>query len=481
MASITTTPLTAPEVAKLLSLPEGHFVDLKAIEVAPAKLTRSLCAFANAEGGELFVGIDEHKRSNGRSWRGFTRVEDANGFFQAFEQFFPLGDECSYGFLQSSTGPGLVLKVEVRKSREVKHAFDGRAYIRRGAQNLPVDTEEALARLRRNKGITSFETEPVNVDKTLITNSAPVIGFMLEVVPTAEPEAWLKKQQVILDDKPTVAGLILFAEEPQAALPKRCGLKIYRYKTKDDEGTRETLDFDPISVEGCAYDQIKEAVQKTAEIIESVRIGTPTGLASVAYPVTALHEIITNAVIHRDYIIADDIHIQIFDNRVEVISPGTLPAHITPENILSERFARNGVIVRLINKFPSPPNKDVGEGLNTAFRAMREMKLKAPIVSQSGGNVRVVLRHEPLATPEELILELLETHDQITNKEARDICFIGSENKMKRIFQRMMATNLIELVPGTTRYTAAYRLVKKEIDNGDSQLLWKEQIGDRPQ
>ncbi len=470
MASITTTPLTPPEAAKLLSLAEGHFVDLKAVEVTPAKLTRSLCAFANAEGGELFIGVDEHKRSSARSWRGFARVEDANGFLQAFEQFFPLGDECSYGFLQSTAGPGFVLKVEIRKSRSVKHASDGKAYIRRGAQNLPVDTDEALTQLRRNKGITSFETEPVNVDKALITNSTPIIGFMLEVVPTAEPEAWLRKQQVIVDDKPTVAGLVLFAEEPQAALPKRCGLKIYRYKTKDEEGTRETLDFDPISVEGCAYDQIKAAVQQTAEIIESVRISTPTGLESVAYPVTALHEIITNAVIHRDYSIADDIHIQIFDNRVEVISPGTLPAHITPENILSERFARNGVIVRLINKFPSPPNKDVGEGLNTAFRAMREMKLKAPVVSQSGGNVRVILRHEPLATPEELILEFLETHDQITNKEARDICFIGSENKMKRIFQRMMASNLIELVPGTTRYTAAYRLVGAKTEN---HLLWE--------
>ena len=143
------------------------------------------------------------------------------------------------------------------------------------------------------------------------------------------------------------------------------------------------------------------------------------------------------------------------------MSPGTLPAHITPENILFERFSRNGTIVRLINKFPNPPNKDVGEGLNTAFNAMREMKLKPPIVSQDGGYVKVILKHEALATPEELILEFLKTQDQIRNKEARDICFIGSENKMKRIIQAMIANGLLELVPGTTRYTAAYRLSRK--------------------
>ena len=462
MKALAAATLTNHEFGKILSLEEGHFVDLKSKDVSPAKLTKSLSGFANAEGGELYVGIDEDIPLRKRVWRGFDRIEDANGFIQCFEGLFPLGDECNYGFLQTPIGIGFVLKVEIRKSKDVKPTSDGKVYVRRGAQNLPVGTDEALQRLKRNKGLTSFETEPVAVDKTLITNSDHIIRFMLEDVPTAEPESWHKKQQVILQEKPTVAGLVLFADEPQAAIPKRCGLKIYRYKTKDQEGTRETLAFDPVSVEGCAYDQILTAVQRTAEIIESVKINTPGGLQAVTYPSTALHEIITNAVLHRDYSIADDIHIRIFDNRVEVMSPGTLPAHITPSNILEERFARNGTIVRLINKFPNPPNKDVGEGLNTAFDAMRAMKLKPPIISQDGAYVKVILKHEALATPEELILEFLATHDQIRNKEARDICFIGSENKMKRIIQGMISNGMLERVPGTTRYTAAYRLCRRK-------------------
>lgn len=144
------------------------------------------------------------------------------------------------------------------------------------------------------------------------------------------------------------------------------------------------------------------------------------------------------------------------------MSPGALPGHITPENILDERFARNPAIVRLINKFPDPPNKDVGEGLNTAFNAMREMKLRDPEVVQKGGYVTVILRHERIASPEEKILEYLETHDEIANREARGICFIGSENRMKAILQRMVKDGLIELVPGRSRYTAAYRLPSRE-------------------
>lgn len=229
------------------------------------------------------------------------------------------------------------------------------------------------------------------------------------------------------------------------------------------EGARETLDGEPLSIEGDAYAQIRDAVAKTAEIIESVRVHTPDGLESVNYPRTALHEIITNAILHRDYSLADDIHIRIFDNRVEVMSPGTLPAHITPENILDERFARNATIVRLINKFPNPPNKDVGEGLNTAFNAMREMKLKPPTISQNGDNVQVVLKHEPLATPEEIILEYLHKTENITNSVARNLCYVGSENKMKTILQRLVKKQLIELVPGKTRYSASYRLKSRNI------------------
>jgi len=354
-----------------------------------------------------------------------------------------------------------VLKIQVAKTRDIKTASNRKIYLRRGAQNLPVEDQNRIEILRRDKGLSSFETEPIICDPSVVTNSEHIITFMLEVVPSAEPAVWLKKQSLLTDDKPTVAAVVLFADEPQAVLPKRCGIKVYRYKTTDAEGTRESLDFDPVSIEGCAYDQIHAAVQQTAKIIESVRIRTSEGLANVTYPETAIHEVVTNGVLHRDYSIADDVHIKIFDNRVEVLSPGTLPGHVTSENILNERFARNASIVRLINKFPNPPNKDVGEGLNTAFQAMREMKLKDPVITQEGGYVRVSLRHESLATPEEIILDYLRRHDEIANREAREICYIGSENKMKRILQQMVAKELIESVPERTRYNAAYRLPRK--------------------
>lgn len=449
--------ISETEKRKLLTMEEGHFIDHKAIEVAPGKLTKAIAAFANAEGGELFIGIDDTPRN----WRGFQNIESANAHVQVFDELFPLGGDFQYDFLSNADSEGYVLKIQISKTRDLKTASDGKVYIRRGAQSLPITNDERLLSLRRDKGLVSFETELLNCPSDVISNSIHIIEFLLEVVPTGEPDAWLKKQMLLINGKPTVAAILLFAEEPQAVLPKRSGLKIYRYKTSDDGGTRTTLDFDPLSVEGNVYEQIKIAVEETTRIIQSVRLNTHKGMVPVTYPIEAIHEIITNAVIHRDYSITDDIHVRIFDNRVEVLSPGTLPGHVTAENILSERFARNPGLVRLINKFPNPPNKDVGEGLNTAFESMRQLKLKPPVIEQKGGYVQVILKHETLATPEESILEYLLENDEIANRNAREICFIDSENKMKRILQILVQNGLLEPVPGRTRYTAAYQLTEK--------------------
>lgn len=375
MAKILETSITNGEAAKLLRRAEGHFFDAKSIELAPAKLSRTISAFANADGGEFLIGCDE--RDGAFSWRGFRDSEDANAFLQVIEGIYPLGQSGQLQFLTTVGEDGILLLGEVAKSKDIIPSTDGKPYLRRGAQNLPVTTDDALARLRLTKGIESFETHTVQADPSEITNSASIIEFVLEIVPHQEPEAWLRKQQLIVGGLPTVAGVLMFSDEPQALLPKRSGIKIYRYKTSDDAGSRDTLFAQPITIEGSVYRQIYAAVTLTKQMIEGIRRMTPEGLSPVTYPDETLHEIITNAVLHRDYSIADDVHIRIYDNRVEIQSPGRLPAHVTPQNILDTRFARNGNIVRIINKFPDPPNKDVGEGLNTAFAEMEKLQLRA--------------------------------------------------------------------------------------------------------
>ncbi|THV25101.1 ATP-binding protein [Peteryoungia ipomoeae] len=449
--------IESAELSLLLGVNESHFVDLKAKALSPAKFTRTISAFANASGGEIFVGIEEIGGVEGkeRIWDGFVDQEEANSFFQVMHNLDPLGKDFSFEWLASREEKGLVLHVTVQKTQEIFLATDGKAYIRNNAQNLPV-REDALEKLKYDKGIKTYEDERLQVDTSEITNSEAIIEFLLETIPTGEPDAWLKKQFVIVDDRPTVAGVLLYSDSPQAILPKRSAVKILRYQTKTD-AERDFLAEDPETIEGPLYSLIYDSVDRIKEIIERLEKVGPSGMERIVYPEEAVHELITNAVLHRDYSIAADVQVRIFDNRVEIESPGKLPGHVTVENISRTQFARNPKIVRLINKYRNPPNKDVGEGVNTAFEAMEKLRLKKPQFVETDSSVIVTLRHETLASPESLVLEYLNDNDEITNQIARDLTGIKSENTMKNVFYRLRETGQLEQVPKTKGKKHAWR------------------------
>lgn len=460
---IETKEITDLQRDKILSSNESHFNDLKSKEITPSKLSQTLSAFANSVGGDLYIGIRESDIENNqiRSWNGFVDEEEANGHIQALEELFPLGDQYSYIFLSHPKESGLVLHISVKKNLAIVKASNKTVYKRRSAQNLPIKTEDALRRLELDKGIASFEDNTVNAPLDIVADSLCIIEFIIEVIPNSEPEPWLRKQLLIRNNLPTVASIMLFSDTPQAALPKQSGIKIYRYKTKAEKGSRETLAFNPISIEGPAYKQIYEAVEKTKEVIEKGKVLKESGLEGLQYPEKALHEILTNAVLHRDYSIASDIHVRIFDNRVEISSPGSLPGHITVDNILEEQFARNGNMVRLINKFPNPPNKDVGEGLNTAFEEIAELRLKRPEIIELDHAVLVTIKHEALASPEEIIMNYLEENHEIHNSTARELTGIKSADIVKSHFYRLKDKGLIEMNPDPNKKGRNTTWIKK--------------------
>lgn len=450
--------ITGAERDRLLALEEGHFLELKAIEVSTKKLGQTVSAFANSGGGDLYIGIGETEIVGVkiRTWRGFNDQEAANGHLQSLEALFPLGAEYNYEFLSCPGSMGLVLHINVQRTPQIARAHSKKVLVRRGAQNIEVKGAEALRRLELDKGIVSHEKQPVNVDLSVLTKSPKLAAFVEQVVPMQTPALFVRKQMLARSNKPVVVGILLFAEEPQAALPKS-GVRLFRYKTAAPVGTRETLVGEPRSIEGPAYDLIYSAVRETVAMVEGIQRLGPKGFEPVKYPPQALHEIVTNAILHRDYSIQADVQIRVFENRIEVESPGRLPGHVTTRNILKTQFSRNGMLVRLIHKFPDPPNKEVGEGLNTAFDAMKKSRLKPPVIKELEGAVLVEIRHDLLATPEESVMDYLSNHPEITNRIARELTGITSENTMKEVFYRLAKRNLIQRVPNRSGASAAWQ------------------------
>ena len=442
----------------IVQIEEDFLNDVKSKEIKPAKLSETVSAFANSSGGDIYIGISENKEAAiNREWRGFEDVEEANDITHVLFQAHPFGNHLKFEFLKAPNLAGIVLHITVKKVKEIFKSSSGDTYIRVNAGKQKIETPEKLRRLELDKGVITFENEWVNIPVQRVENSLSIINFLINIIPDGEPLTYLNNQELIRAGQAKVAGILLFCDEPAVYLPKRSSIKIMRYRTKEDDIGREFLDGVPLTIEGDAYSLIYSAVATTKNIVEGIQKLGHEGLESIKYPDETLHEVITTAVLHRDYSIVADIQIRIFDNRVEVESPGKLPGHVTIANILNTQSARNAAIVRLINKFPNPPNKDVGEGLNTAFRAMENLRLKPPIIIENENAVIIKIRHESLGSPEELVMKHMESNDEITNTTARDITGIKSENTMKNVFIRLKQRGMLEQIPERKGAAAAWR------------------------
>jgi ATP-dependent DNA helicase RecG len=92
---------------------------------------------------------------------------------------------------------------------------------------------------------------------------------------------------------------------------------------------------------------------------------------------------------------------------------------------------------------------------------MRGLRLKAPVISELENSVLVEIRHERLASAEDIIMEYLENNLMITNRVARGLTGIKSENSMKVVFWRLRDLGLIEQVPGRSGFASAWQKKRK--------------------
>ncbi len=442
----------------ILDQDEGHFLDVTSKEVDGKTIQVKCSAFANADGGELLVGIIDKKESKltgilFERWNGFKNQEEANGILQALSEIAPTIDNINYEFLviKGNEDRGIVLKINIEKSTQVHETSSHSVYIRKGAQCLRIFGEQIL-NLKLSKGVNSYENQIINdYDIDRLKNSTELLSFLSDYSPKTEPLSFLKKQNLISkEDNLIYCAILMYDENPSAVLPKKCSVKIVRYDTTDAVPERRHLK-EQFTIEGSVNLQIKKSLDLVKKIIESVSIMGPAGLEKSKYPIDAIKEVLVNAIIHRDYNISDDVIVFIFNNRIEIHSPGILPGNVKIENILDERFSRNPKIVRLLHKYPDAPNKDIGEGLNTAFQKMKEVRLKEPVIRIGDNKVVVILPHELLASPEEQIMEYLGKNGQITNKIAREITGEHSENKVKKFFYNLQEKGLIELEPKSSK------------------------------
>lgn len=441
---------TINEGEELLRKQEDHFLDFKSKLITPAKLQESFVAFANTDGGELYIGIEDEKCKVERI-NGFNKIEDANDILETLlEQTIPAIENLDIEYIDFED-KGYVLHIFIPKSSKVHFTAQNKCFIRVNANKKEIKGEKILA-LGYAKGSYQYEKQIVkHADINELFDSRHLQNYMEKIQTNLLPENFLKKQRLVEDVEgklyPNVSGVLLFDEEPQATLDTRCGIKLYRMRTTSAEYDRRFLDSMPITINGCLEELINKTLIAIDNMLEDTLYNIDGKYKKSKYPTIAIKEVLVNAIIHRDYSLSDDIHVIIYDNRIEIKSPGKLPGFITIANIYEERYSRNPNIVRMLHKLPDPPNHDIGEGLNTVKNELHQVGLVPPEIIETENAVVIVIKHTKIATLEQVIRDLFreKPNRSITNRQVREASGEADINLVKKSLQRLRSAGYIQL------------------------------------
>lgn len=438
------------EVSDLCTRQEDDFFDRKSARIKPHQIQDVAVAFANAEGGTIVVGIEDanpEKYPNPFDrWQGAEAIENYNPIISNLSSLNPSIDyEHKFLYWEGGYKRAYVLRLIIRKSQKVHETAKGEVLLRRGAQSQTLRGFK-VQELMRAKGVTSEEdTLLPSIRAEMIVEGESLKRF-LDTLPTTDKDPFnFAVQENLLSESmhPTVALVLLFAQNPSSIMPRQCAVKIVRYDSSDEDIERDALTDDRHTIEGPLQQQIAQAFDRLKEVIGRCECWTMDGLRSPTYPKEALYELLVNSVLHRDYAVSDNVLISVYRNRIEFRSPGRLPGYVTVTNIRDARFSRNPKLVRMLAKSPDAPNKDLGEGINTVYERMRQAGFIDPILYEDGVNLYVTLKRVPKDDPFSVISRFVDQHGHITNRQALDILALEQPEQATSLFGKMREQKIL--------------------------------------
>ena len=361
-------------IEDILSREEGQTFDRKSIRIKPKDLAVTIIAFANADGGDLVLGITDGKKE-------IEGVDDDQKVLNEirrtpFDFCIPsVNTQVEMLPCVDRTGKdNHVLVFHIEPSMRVYANQADEVFLRVGDKSKKLSFDERF-QLMNDKGQTCYEETAVysaelnDIDITLVDDYCQKIGYgksSLEFL--TENHGYIIEKNGKLH--PTIVTLLLFGKKPQDFLP-RASVRFIRYEgTEEKTGTEMNVIKDVI-FEGPVREQIDKSVAFLAtQIKERTYLGADGKFVTEAeYPEFVRQEMIVNACCHRDLsITGTDIQVKLFDDKLVVESPGNLPGLVRPENIRHTHFSRNPRLARYLKTYKYV--KEFGEGVDRMCREM---------------------------------------------------------------------------------------------------------------
>lgn len=459
---------------------ESQYVEFKA-GTGNQPLQDSIVAFSNADGGVIFIGVED----NGR----IVKRELSQGTLDTITQAFQATrDPGRYSIRQIKIGDTPIVAIAVaRRVNGFAQTSNGRVLARRGSHKVALFGDE-LRRLLIDRSLERFEEHdsglPLSAasDRRLMT-----IRGLYGWRSGADLEERLRERGLLVESGSnlTIAGAMYLLDDPSPACGKAY-IEILRYPSAGSEYDRR------VEIRGPLDRQVADASAMIAAELghELVVIGLHR-YELPRLPLVVLREALANAVAHRSYEVSGVcIRVELRPEEVRIISPGGLPEPVTEENIRDAQSARNLRIIGVLRQ--AGLAEDAGRGIDVILDSMRSELLDPPRFKDRGHAVEVCLPTKSVVTPAErawvreiesrgliqpldrLILVHAARGESITNAYARELLGIDSFDARQALKRLRDAELLVQngntrgatyTLPESISAPAGLRLTRAELSD----------------
>ena len=357
--------MNSEDLSELIALGEGFTTEFKRAETS--SLGREICAFANATGGVILIGVEDSGEIVG--------VADHNGLKSRVQATARSADPPIAIDVTSVDG---VLCVRVPEQHGKPYSFGGRFYMREGANSQQMSREE-IREFFFKEGLIRFDEMQCgdfHIENDLTDEKWVKFSQRARIPEGLEPVSALENLHLLKAGEMTNAGAWLLADDiTRYTLQARVICAVFRGATKTHILDRREFVADLFSIfEDCmAYLQSR---LNTALIPHALgrdeRLELPEG---------ALREALVNAIVHRDYRSTANVQVNVFRDRLEIVTPGGLPAGMREEDLGTKSVPRNPLLFGMFYRMGLV--EQVGSGIRRIRELCRDYGVNEPTIDVS--------------------------------------------------------------------------------------------------
>lgn len=408
-----------------------------------ADVAKTLVAFANADGGELFVGIEDDGEITGLQYDADGLEQIKAAYLTHVHKDTPLPKPA---VTLVEVGPKRVLYFSIQKGNDFAYlTSDGKCLRRLDLESVPVGAERIQAeRLELSSRTWDRANVPAasldDLDLTLLQQVSNQIAYGVTAEKCLQHLGLAEFTPLGLRIK--AAAALLFAKDVRKFHPG-CSVRIFTFNGKERRSgesfnvVKEDIVADNVvRLVETAWERLNHALTMQTSLTDKAKFQQ-----SYLYPQAACREALINAIVHRNYAIQGrGIEISIFSDRLEIQSPGTLLSTISLQEIRTLKGAhesRNPLVARVLREIGYV--REMGEGIRRIFDVMRSNALAEPDLQSSESDFVVTLFHRSLYDPRvKLWLSLFDQFSLPENQTAvLSLGFEGREFSTQDVIDRL--------------------------------------------